>query len=57
MGVLSDAEIEFEDDIDQGVNSPPQSPQLVATHAQTIADNVTSSNSDLSKWLSISTTC
>ncbi|CAE6419638.1 unnamed protein product [Rhizoctonia solani] len=47
MGFFSDTEIDFEDD--QGGDTPPQSPRLAATHAQTIAEKVASTGSDLSE--------
>ncbi|KDN49841.1 hypothetical protein RSAG8_01906, partial [Rhizoctonia solani AG-8 WAC10335] len=45
MGFFSDTEIDFEDD--QGGDTPPQSPRLAATHAQTIAEKVASAGPDL----------
>lgn len=41
MGFLSDTEIDFgEDGSDGATPSPPGSPQLAATHAQAIAENL-----------------
>ncbi|KAB5589079.1 hypothetical protein CTheo_7478 [Ceratobasidium theobromae] len=42
MGFLSDNELEYEDDnVGTDVDTPPGSPNLAATHAQTIAENLT----------------
>ncbi|CAE6432730.1 unnamed protein product [Rhizoctonia solani] len=45
MGYITNSEIKFEDE--QDPISPPQSPRLVATHAQAITEKVASTNSDL----------
>ncbi|GAB1522371.1 hypothetical protein RhiTH_005485 [Rhizoctonia solani] len=44
MGYITDGKLEFEDE--QDPVSPPNSPQLAATHAQAIAKKVASINSD-----------
>jgi hypothetical protein len=53
MGFLSDTEIEFEAE-DQDVNTPPPSPRLAATHAQTIAENFRAVPSEFSEYFNAS---
>jgi hypothetical protein len=53
MGFLSDTELEFETE-DQDINTPPPSPRLAATHAQTIAENLRAMPSEFSGYFNAS---
>lgn len=51
MGYITDGEFEFEDE--QDPVSPLNSPQLAATHAQTIAKKVASINLDCGEYSNV----